>query len=192
MDILPHLAQEFYLIAHIFRATLHPSGRGHPYVYQSWHIRKCKDSVAMQSVCSLAHIGSWTQLTQDADKQDKNQPNAKKETRGKERVFQRNCLLLEQQLWSNPGSHDISPQSKHSPLLDNSDKKVPIDSVPPPATVRVKASDNVSMLCQTHGHTLTPVPAADPLPMFKVIWPAPSKIAKACQILHLLLALLYT
>ena len=130
MDTLPHSAQEFYSIARIFRATLHPSGRGHPRISWSWHIRKCKDSVAMRtmwSVCSLARIGSWTQLgnmqtTEDADKQDKNQPNAKKETRGKERVFQRNCPLLKQQLQSNPGSCDISPRSKHSPL-DHSDKK---------------------------------------------------------------------
>ena len=47
------------------------------------------------------------QTTEDTDKQDKNQPNAKQETRGKERVFQRNCPLLEQQLQGNPGSCDM-------------------------------------------------------------------------------------
>ncbi|KAG6330873.1 hypothetical protein ID866_8216 [Astraeus odoratus] len=48
-----------------------------------------------------------------------------------------------------------------------------------PATIRGTPNDNASTLRMTHKRTLTPAPAADPLPVFKALRPATSKVPKA-------------
>jgi len=101
----PCTPMEYLCVLTTAGATLTPPGAG--------ALGSGKDSVAMhamRSVHSLACIGSWAQLRnaqtiEDADRKDKNQPDAKKK---RKRRTERNHPLLGQQLRS--GCIDCNPR----------------------------------------------------------------------------------
>ena len=126
-------------------ATLAPPGAG--------ALGSGKDSVAMRamrSVRSLARIGSWAQLrnaqtTEDADRKDKNQPDAKKKKKKKDREKEKAKETIRYSGSSfEAGALTASPAGSKIDSKSLGKRKTSILGLGLPSTMRLPSSRNGS------------------------------------------------